>query len=54
MYNPEYIKFGFIAIQHGGEYLPYCLVCMKTLSNGAVKPNLLKRHLDSNQSEKKG
>ena len=52
-YNPEYIKCRFIAIQQRGEYLPQCVVCMKTLSNGAMKPSLLKRHLDSNHPKKK-
>jgi len=36
-----------------GEYLPQCVVCMKTLSNGATKPSLLKRHLVSNHTVKK-
>ena len=52
-YNSEYIKYGFANIHHRGEDLPQCLVCMKTLSNGATKPSLLKHHLDSNHPEKK-
>ena len=40
-------------IHHRGEDLPQCVVCMKTLSNGAMKPSLFKRHLDSNHPEKK-
>ena len=51
--NPQYIKYGCIAIQHKGKYLPQCVVCIKTLSNGFMKPSLLKRHLDSNHPEKK-
>uniref|UniRef100_H2XQP6 HAT C-terminal dimerisation domain-containing protein n=1 Tax=Ciona intestinalis TaxID=7719 RepID=H2XQP6_CIOIN len=51
-YNPEYIKYGFISIKHQGEDLPQCVVCMKTVLNGAMKPSLLKRHLESNQPEK--
>ena len=49
-YSPTYIKYGFIAIEHGGESLPQCVVCMKTLANSAMKPSLLKRHLDTNHS----
>ena len=30
-----------------------CVICKKTLSNSAMKPNLLKRHLESKQSDKK-
>ena len=43
-YNPEYIKYGFIAIEHRGECLTQCVLCVKTLSNAAMKPSLLKRH----------
>jgi len=28
-YNPECIKYGFIAILHRGEYLPQCVVCIR-------------------------
>lgn len=52
-YDPACIKYGFIAIEDGGESLPHCVVCMKSLSNTAMKPSLLKRHLESNHAEKK-
>ena len=52
-YNLEYIKYGSIAIEHGGECLPQCVLCIKTLSNATMKPSLLKRHLESNHAEKK-
>ena len=52
-YNPEYIKYGFISMEHKGDYLPHCVLCMKTLSNAAMMPRLLKRHLESNHAEKK-
>ena len=52
-HNAEYIKHGFIAIEHGGECLPQCVLCMKTLSNASMKPSLLKRHLESKHAEKK-
>ena len=48
-----YIKYGFIAIEHGGESLPQCVICMKILSNSAMKPSLLKRHLGTNHVEEK-
>ena len=53
-YSPEYIQYGFIAIEHEGECLPQCVLCMKTLSNAAMKPSLLKRHLVSNHAEQQG
>ena len=52
-YNEEYIKYGFVSVQHRGECLPQCVICMKTLSNSAMKPSLLKRHLESKHSDKK-
>ncbi|XP_068209161.1 zinc finger BED domain-containing protein 5-like [Palaemon carinicauda] len=51
-YDPAYIKYGFIAIKHG-EVLPQCVVCMKSLSNAAMKPSLLKHHLETNHVDKK-
>jgi len=50
---PEYIKYGFIAIEHRGKCLPQCVFCMKTLSNPTMKPSLLNRHLESNHAKKK-
>ncbi|XP_068241743.1 SCAN domain-containing protein 3-like [Palaemon carinicauda] len=52
-YDPAYIKYCFIAIEHGGKALPQCVVCMKSLSNLAMKPSLLKRHLETNHADKK-
>ena len=52
-YNTEYIKYGFVSVQQREECLPQCVICMKTLSNSAMKPNLLKRYLESNQPDKK-
>ena len=51
-YNPEYLKYGFISIEHR-EVLPQCVVCMKTLSNASMKPSLLQRHLGTNHADKK-
>ncbi|XP_068242269.1 zinc finger BED domain-containing protein 5-like [Palaemon carinicauda] len=52
-YDPAYIKYGFIAIEHGGEALLQCVVCMKSFSNAAMKPSLLKRYLETNHADKK-
>ena len=51
-YSRDYIKYGFTAIQHREESLPQCVICIKTLSNAALKPTLLKRHLESNHADK--
>ncbi|XP_029637972.1 SCAN domain-containing protein 3-like [Octopus sinensis] len=52
-YDPAYIKYGFIAIERGGKALPQCVLCMKSISNAAMKPSLLKRHLETNHMDKK-
>ena len=52
-YSPAYIKYGLIAIEHNGEVLPHCVVCMKTIANSAMKPSLIQRHLDTNHPDKK-
>ena len=46
-YCPTCIKYRFIAIEHGEESLPQCVVCMKT------QPSLLKCHLVTNHSKGK-
>ena len=50
--SPDYIKYGFVAIQHHGDSLLQCVIYMKTLSNEALKPSLLRRHLESNHADK--
>ena len=52
-YCPTHIKYGFIAIERGGESLPQCVICMKTLSKSATQPSLLKRHLVTNHVKEK-
>ena len=51
-YDPKYIKHGFTLIEHKAEILPQCVVCLKTFCNAAMKPSLLKRHLERNHPNK--
>ena len=51
-YDPKYIKYGFTSIEHNAEILPQCVFCLKTLCNAAMKPSLLKRHLERNHPNK--
>ena len=51
-YDPKYIKYGFTSIEHNAEILSQCVVCLKTLCNAAMKPSLLKRHLERNHPNK--
>lgn len=43
-YDPQYIAYGFTAVGTNGDQ-PLCVVCLQTLSNEAMKPAKLKRHL---------
>lgn len=49
-YDPEYIAFSFTAIGTNADE-PLCIVCLKTLSNDAMKPAKLRRHLTTMHSE---
>ena len=51
-YDPKYIKYGFTSIEHNAEILQQCVICLKTLCNAAMKPSLLKRHLERNHPNK--
>ncbi|KAK9685628.1 hypothetical protein QE152_g37889 [Popillia japonica] len=51
-YDSDYIKFGFTAIEFGftaievnKEIRPQCVICAAILSNEALKPAKLERHL---------
>ena len=50
---PTHIKNLFIANEHGGESRPQYVICIKTLSNSAMKPSLLKLHLATNHVKEK-
>ena len=52
-YKDEYIAFGFTAIEAEDSQIPFCLVCKKKLSNEALVPSKLKRHLESSHPEVK-
>ena len=49
----QIMQYQFIAIEHRGESLPQFVIYMKTLANEAMKPSLLKRHLDINHANRK-
>jgi len=51
-YNDEYLKIGFTVIDgSASEPLPQCVVCYETLSNEAMKPSKLRRHLETKHEE---
>ncbi|KRY08291.1 SCAN domain-containing protein 3, partial [Trichinella patagoniensis] len=47
----KYIKYGFVAIEKNGVEVPQCVVCLDTLSNDAIRPTRLQRHLHHCHSE---
>lgn len=52
-YHEDYLKYGFVSVGQKDEPLPFCVVCHKTLSNHAMKPSNLVRHLSKHHFELK-
>ena len=44
-YNEEYLQYGFTDAAGNGQVVPQCVICFEKLSNDALRPNRLKRHL---------
>ena len=41
-YQDNYLNFGFAYLIQDGLQIPQCVLCMKTFSNGTMKPAPLK------------
>lgn len=50
-YDANYLKYGFVCTIVSGEQRPQCVVCSTVLSNAALIPAKLKRHLQTLHSE---
>ena len=50
---PTHIKNLFIANKHGGESLPQSIICMKTLSDLAMKASFFRLRLVTNHVKEK-
>ena len=49
-YNEEYLQYGFTDAAVNGQVVPQCVICFEKLSNDALRPNRLKRHLQTKHS----
>lgn len=50
LYSDDYIKYGFTFIEKNGSHLPQCVICHLVLSNDAMRPGRLERHLNTNHA----
>jgi zinc finger BED domain-containing protein 5/7/8/9 len=50
-YSLEYLKLGFTSTEVNEEERPVCVICSKILAADSMKPNKLKRHLETLHSE---
>ena len=46
-YMEEYLNFGFTCIISAGKEKPQCVLCSEVLSEESMKPNKLRRHLET-------
>jgi len=46
-YDDAYLALGFTVIVVGDEERPVCVLCLKTLAVDSMKPNKIKRHLET-------
>ena len=52
-YKEDYIKYGFVASGSYDHQLPLCIICNLSLSNEALVPSKLSRHLETNHESLK-
>ena len=50
-YNESYLKYGFISTGDSEAPCPLCLICKSKLSNEAMKPSKLLRHMKTKHPE---
>ena len=53
-YYDMFLNYGFTFIKKGGEQLPQCVICFKTLSNSSMKRYQLKQHLTNTHPQFSG
>jgi len=45
--DKDYLKYGFIDATANGQVVPQCVICFENVSNDALRPNRLQRHLQT-------
>ena len=45
--NEDYLLYGFVNAIVNGQVVPQCVICYEKLSNDALRPSRLKRHLET-------
>jgi hypothetical protein len=50
-YDVQYLSMGFTCAGSEHEQQPQCVLCYELLSNEAMKPSKLRRHLESKHKE---
>ena len=46
-YDKDYLKYVFIDTTVNGQVVPQCVICFENLSNDALRPSRLQRHLQT-------
>jgi hypothetical protein len=52
-YDESSLSFGFTSVVIKGEQRPQCVLCLSVLAADSMKPNKLKRHLETKHSQMK-
>ena len=52
-YKECYLQYGFVKSFSNGKIVPQCIICNKQLSNDALRPSSLIRHLNNQHSSLK-
>ena len=50
-YDESFLQYGFTSVMERNEEKPKCLLCGNVLSAESLKPNKLKRHLETVHKE---
>jgi hypothetical protein len=50
-YDENYLSLGFTKTSINGEERPQCVVCLSILASDSMKPNKLRRHLETKHAE---